>query len=114
MGYVSYQQDAERMGNLASVFPLIFFLVAALVCLTTMTRMVEDQRVEIGGLKALGYSRSAIALKYVGYGFLSSFFGGILGLALGVTIIPTIIFNAWKVLDVYKRQTRPWARPATR
>ncbi len=98
VGYVSYQQDAERMGNLASVFPLIFFLVAALVCLTTMTRMVEDQRVEIGGLKALGYSRSAIALKYVGYGFLSSFLGGILGLALGVTIIPTIIFNAWKVL----------------
>lgn len=98
VGYVSYQQDAERMGNLASVFPLIFFLVAALVCLTTMTRMVEDQRVEIGGLKALGYSRSAIALKYVGYGFLSSFFGGILGLAMGVTIIPTIIFNAWKVL----------------
>ena len=98
VGYVSYQQDAERMGNLASVFPLIFFLVAALVCLTTMTRMVEDQRVEIGGLKALGYSRSAIAMKYVGYGFLSSFFGGLLGLALGVTLIPTIIFNAWKVL----------------
>ena len=98
VGYVSYQQDAERMGNLASVFPLIFFLVAALVCLTTMTRMVEDQRVEIGGLKALGYSRSAIALKYVGYGFLSSFLGGMLGLAAGVTVIPTIIFNAWKVL----------------
>lgn len=98
VGYVSYQQDAERMGNLASVFPLIFFLVAALVCLTTMTRMVEDQRVEIGGLKALGYSRSAIALKYVGYGFLSSFLGGMLGLAVGVTVIPTIIFNAWKVL----------------
>ena len=98
VGYVSYQQDAERMGNLASVFPLIFFLVAALVCLTTMTRMVEDQRVEIGGLKALGYSRSAIALKYVGYGFLSSFLGGALGLAVGVTVIPTIIFNAWKVL----------------
>ena len=98
VGYVSYQQEAERMGNLASVSPLIFFLVAALVCLTTMTRMVEDQRVEIGGLKALGYSRSAIALKYVGYGFLSSFLGGALGLAVGVTVIPTIIFNAWKVL----------------
>ena len=70
MGYVSFQQDAERMGNLASVFPLIFFLVAALVCLTTMTRMVEEQRVQIGGLKALGYSRNAIAFKYVGYGFL--------------------------------------------
>ena len=61
MGYVSYQMDAERMGNLAQVFPLIFFLVAALVCLTTMTRMVEEQRVQIGSMKALGYSRGAIA-----------------------------------------------------
>ncbi len=98
MGYVSFQQDAERMGNLASVFPLIFFLVAALVCLTTMTRMVEEQRVQIGGLKALGYSRNAIAFKYVGYGFLSSFGGGVIGLGLGCTLIPTIIFNAWKVM----------------
>lgn len=97
-GYVSYQQDAERMGNLAQVFPLIFFLVAALVCLTTMTRMVEEQRVQIGGLKALGYSRLAISTKYVGYGFLSSFLGGLVGLAVGCTLIPTIIFNAWKVM----------------
>ncbi|HIR85130.1 MAG TPA: ABC transporter permease [Candidatus Galloscillospira excrementavium] len=97
-GYVSYQQDAERMGNLANVFPIIFFLVAALVCLTTMTRMVEEQRVQIGGLKALGYGRAAIALKYVGYGFLSSFGGGLVGLVVGCTLIPTIIFNAWKVM----------------
>lgn len=98
IGYVSYQQDAQRMGNLASVFPLIFFLVAALVCLTTMTRMVEEQRVQIGGLKALGYGRGAIALKYVGYGFLASFLGGVGGLALGCTLIPWVIFNAWKIL----------------
>ncbi|MBP3521186.1 MAG: ABC transporter permease [Oscillospiraceae bacterium] len=97
-GYVSYDQDAQRMGNLAQVFPLIFFLVAALVCLTTMTRMVEEQRVQIGGLKALGYSRGAIAKKYVGYGFLASFGGGIVGLLVGCTLIPTIIFNAWKVM----------------
>lgn len=97
-GYVSYQQDAQRMGNLAQVFPLIFFLVAALVCLTTMTRMVEEQRIQIGGLKALGYSRLTISKKYVGYGFLSSFFGGAVGLAVGCTLIPTIIFNAWKVM----------------
>lgn len=58
------------MGSLAAVFPLIFFLVAALVCLTTMTRMVEEQRITIGGMKALGYSKGAIAVKYVGYGFL--------------------------------------------
>ena len=97
-GYVSYGQDAQRMGNLASVFPLIFFLVAALVCLTTMTRMVEEQRIQIGGLKALGYGRAAIAWKYVGYGLLSSLFGGLTGLAVGCTLLPTIIFNAWKAM----------------
>ena len=75
-GYASYEMDADRMGSLAAVFPLIFFLVAALVCLTTMTRMVEEQRITIGGMKALGYSKGAIAVKYVGYGFLASAAGG--------------------------------------
>lgn len=98
VGYVSYQQDAERMGNLSAVFPLIFFLVAALVCLTTMTRMVEEQRVEIGGMKALGYGKWAISIKYVGYGLLASLSGGLAGLALGCTLIPLIIFNAWKIM----------------
>ncbi|MEG2989104.1 MAG: FtsX-like permease family protein [Oscillospiraceae bacterium] len=97
-GFVSYQSDAQRIGNLAAVFPIIFFLVAALVCLTTMTRMVEEQRVQIGGMKALGYSKQAIAFKYVGYGFTASLIGGLCGLALGLTIIPTIIFNAWRTL----------------
>ncbi|MEG2421083.1 MAG: FtsX-like permease family protein, partial [Oscillospiraceae bacterium] len=97
-GFVSYQNDAERIGNLASVFPIIFFLVAALVCLTTMTRMVEEQRVQIGGMKALGYSRGQIAFKYVGYGFSASLLGGIAGLAMGLTVIPTIIYNAWGTL----------------
>ncbi len=98
MGYISYSMDADRMGNLASVFPLIFFLVAALVCLTTMTRMVEEQRVTIGGMKALGYSKGAIAIKYVGYGFLASAVGAALGLALGLTLIPWIICNAWHII----------------
>ena len=97
-GYVSYSMDADRMGNLASVFPLIFFLVAALVCLTTMTRMVEEQRVTIGGLKALGYSKGAIAVKYVGYGFLASTVGALLGLAVGLTLLPWIICNAWNII----------------
>ena len=97
-GYVSYSMDADRMGNLASVFPLIFFLVAALVCLTTMTRMVEEERVTIGGLKALGYSRGAIAVKYVGYGFLASAIGSLLGLAVGLTLLPWIICNAWNII----------------
>ena len=104
-GYVSYSMDADRMGNLASVFPLIFFLVAALVCLTTMTRMVEEQRVTIGGLKALGYSKGAIAVKYVGYGFLASALGSLIGLAVGLTLLPWIICTAWGIIyatgDIY-------------
>ena len=98
IGFVSYQQDAERMGNLAAVFPMIFFLVAALVCLTTMTRMVEEQRVQIGSLKALGYSKAAIAKKYVGYGLLASLSGGLVGLAVGCTLIPWIIITAWRIM----------------
>ncbi len=98
MGYMSYSMDADRMGNLAGVFPLIFFLVAALVCLTTMTRMVEEQRVAIGGLKALGYSKGAIAIKYVGYGFLASAIGALIGLAVGLTLLPWIICNAWNII----------------
>ena len=98
IGFVSYQQDAERMGKLAAVFPMIFFLVAALVCLTTMTRMVEEQRVQIGLLKALGYSKAAIAKKYVGYGLLASLSGGVAGLVVGCTLIPWIIITAWRIM----------------
>lgn len=101
MGFVSYSMDADRMGNLASVFPLIFFLVAALVCLTTMTRMVEEQRVAIGGMKALGYSKGAIAIKYVGYGFLASAIGSLVGLAIGLTLLPWIICTAWKIIYAF-------------
>ena len=98
IGFVSYQQDAERMGNLATVFPLLFFLVAALVCLTTMTRMVEEQRSQIGCLKALGYSKGDIARKFVTYGLLASLSGGVVGLAVGCTVIPAIIIYAWQIL----------------
>ena len=97
-GYTGFGQDAERMGNLASVFPVIFFLVAALVCLTTMTRMVEEQRVQIGCLKALGYSRFAISKKYLGYGLLPSLIGGLAGLAVGYTLFPKMIFTAYQIM----------------
>ncbi len=100
-GYASFGMDADRMGNLATVFPLIFFLVAALVCLTTMTRMVEEQRTAIGGLKALGFSRGAIAVKYVGYGFLASAVGALIGLAVGLTLLPWIICTAWSILYAF-------------
>ena len=97
-GYTGFGQDADRMGNLASVFPLIFFLVAALVCLTTMTRMVEEQRIQIGSLKALGYSRFAISFKYLGYGLLPSLIGSVLGLAIGYTLFPSMIFTAYQIM----------------
>lgn len=97
-GYTGFGQDAERMANLASVFPMIFFLVAALVCLTTMTRMVEEQRVQIGSLKALGYSRLAISAKYIGYGLLPSFIGSVVGLAIGYTLFPKMIFTAYQIM----------------
>ncbi|MDY3014976.1 MAG: FtsX-like permease family protein [Evtepia sp.] len=98
VGYASYSMDADRMGSLATIFPLIFFLVAALVCLSTMTRMVEEQRTTIGGLKALGFSKRSIAVKYVGYGFIASAGGALVGLAVGLTLLPWIICRAWLIL----------------
>ena len=97
-GYTGFGQDADRMANLASVFPIIFFLVAALVCLTTMTRMVEEQRVQIGALKALGYSRLSISRKYIGYGLLPSLVGGVLGLVIGYILFPKMIFTAYQIM----------------
>lgn len=97
-GYTGFGQDADRMANLASVLPIIFFLVAALVCLTTMTRMVEEQRVQIGALKALGYSRLSISWKYIGYGLLPSLVGGVLGLVIGYILFPKMIFTAYQIM----------------
>lgn len=97
-GYTGYGQDAERMANLASVFPVIFFLVAALVCLTTMTRMVEEQRVQIGSLKAMGYSGLAISRKYLLYGLLPSLTGGMFGLVIGYILFPKMIFTAYQIM----------------
>ncbi len=97
-GFEGYGQDSERIGNLANIFPVIFFLVAALACLTTMTRMVEEQRTQIGSLKALGFSRLAISKKYIGYAFSASLIGGVLGLVLGCTLIPEVIANAFNIM----------------
>ena len=97
-GVVGYAQDAERVENLSSIFPIIFFVVAALACLTTMTRMVEEQRTQIGALKALGFSRLAISQKYIGYAFTASLVGGLLGLGVGATLIPAVIANAFQIM----------------
>ena len=99
MGIAGYGQDSQRISNLADVFPVIFFLVAALACLTTMTRMVEEQRTQIGSMKALGFSYVAISVKYIGYAFAASFIGGILGLQAG-KLIPLVIANAFNIMYV--------------
>ena len=97
---VAYDQDSERIGNIGNVFPVIFFLVAALVSLTTMTRMVEEERVQIGTLKALGYRKSSIAAKYVMYAFLATMLGGTIGTLIGQIIFPAVIMNAYKIAYV--------------
>lgn len=96
--YVDYKSNADSIGKLAKIFPVFFFLVAALVCLTTMTRMVDEQRINIGTLKALGYSKYKIVSKYIIYSFSASFLGSILGLAIGLTVFPTVIFNAYGIM----------------
>ena len=96
--YKDYESCADRMDGIAQVFPVFFFLVAALVCMTTMTRMVEEQRNEIGTLKALGYSRTQIAMKYIIYSLSACVVGCVLGCALGMWIFPYIIFYAWNTM----------------
>lgn len=95
LGYETYRQDSDRINNIGKAFPLIFFLVAALVSLTTMTRMVGENRIEIGIFKALGYSRGAIVSHYLVYALSASFTGCILGVAFGFRLFPPLIMNAY-------------------
>lgn len=96
--YSSYSSDSERVDNISKVFPVFFIIVAALVCLTTMTRMVDEKRIEIGTYKALGYSGAKIAMKYLTYAFWATVLGCTVGTAIGVKLFPKIIFNAYKML----------------
>lgn len=96
--YSGYGDNADRMKAIGEVFPLIFFLVAALISLTTMTRMVEEERTLIGTLKALGYSKKSIAAKYLGYAVLATLTGGIFGVMIGEKILPYIIIAAYKIM----------------
>ena len=98
VGYVSYMQDTDRVANLAQVFPIVFFIVAALISLTSMTRMVEEQRVQIGTLKALGYNKLQIASKYIIYAFLATVIGGIIGIAIGFNFLPKVIANIYAMV----------------
>ncbi|WP_066893262.1 FtsX-like permease family protein [Clostridium nigeriense] len=96
--YVDYKNNADSIDKLAKVFPVFFFLVAALVCLTTMTRMVDEQRINIGTLKGLGYSKYKIASKYIVYSFSASFLGSLFGLIIGYTVFPIVIFDAYGIM----------------
>ena len=97
-GYSSLEEDAGRVDNIAKVFPVFFLLVAALVCLTTMTRMIEEERTEIGTLKALGYSNGSIIMKYMTYGVIASILGSVVGMLIGFQLFPRIIMNGYGIM----------------
>ena len=97
-GAASYQADSERMDSIADVFPAMFFLVAALVALTTMTRMVENERIEIGTYKALGYGTGTIACKYLAYAAAASVTGAVIGIAALSQVLPYIVMRAYAII----------------
>ena len=99
--YTGYGENADRMRSIGEVFPVIFFLVAALISLTTMTRMVEEERTQIGTLKALGYGKAAIAAKYVMYAMLATLGGSIVGVLIGEKILPYIIIRAYGIMYMH-------------
>lgn len=100
VGYAGYASDSQKIANLSDIFPVFFFLVAALVCLTTMTRMVEEQRTQIGVLKALGYRKRAIASKYLMYAAIATIAGTVAGLLIGYVVFPTAIAHAYQIMYV--------------
>mgnify|MGYP005776058921 CR=1 FL=1 len=96
--YSDYGDNADRIRNIGEVFPVMFFLVAALISLTTMTRMVEEQRTQIGTMKALGYGKYDIASKYLNYAFLATVGGSIFGVLIGQKLLPYIIIQAYGIM----------------
>lgn len=97
-GYVGFIQDTESVANIGKVFPIVFFIVATLISLTSMTRMVEEQRTQIGTLKALGYYKVQIAAKYIIYATLACVLGGILGMGVGFVLLPKVIWMMYEML----------------
>ena len=104
LGYVVFESDSDIVAGVATIFPVFFLAVAALVCITTMTRMIDEERTQIGILKALGYSRRAIMGKYLGYSGSASFLGCLLGLVLGCFAFPTIIWYAYCIMYNFSPQ----------
>lgn len=100
IGLMTYKMTTQRMNAIAGLFPVFFILVAALVCLTTMTRMVTEQRSLIGAYKALGYSNLIVSFKYVSYAALASLSGALIGITLGMSFFPKAIFEAWSMMFI--------------
>src|SRR5699024_2885978 len=98
ISHVSFAMNVDKVEAIAKVFPVFFYLVAALVALTTMTRMVEEERTQIGSLRALGYKKSTIMFKYFFYSGLASVLGSIFGLIFGFLVLPSMIWNAFSPL----------------
>lgn len=108
IGYETYRQDSDRINNIGKSFPLIFFLVAALVSLTTMTRMVQEKRIEIGTFKAIGYSRAAIVSHYLIYALSASLIGSLIGVSIGFRLFPPLIMKAYGSLYAIPRALAPF------
>lgn len=102
-GYLTFENDVNIVDGVANAFPVFFALIAALVCVTTMTRMVNEERTQIGTLKAMGYSDGAIMLKYLLYSGSSALLGCVLGFFLGITAIPYIVWVAYTILYDYAK-----------
>lgn len=110
IGYSSLTEDAQRVDSIAEVFPVFFLLVAVLVCLTTLSRMVEERRTEIGTFKALGYSNAAITCKYCIYAGIAAVIGSIVGLICGLSTLPYIIVETYGILYTLPKTSLsiPW------
>ncbi len=96
--YASFKGDAEKIDAIAKVFPAFFLLIVALVTLTTMTRMIDEQRTQIGTYKALGYSVGRIMSKYLIYAFIAAIAGSVIGTVIGLQIFPSIIYDSYKIM----------------
>lgn len=97
-GFNSYSQDCDNIEKLGNVFPIVFFIIATLISLTTMTRMVEEERVQIGTLKALGYNKFQIMSKYIIYSLVASIIGGFLGAIFGLKFFPYVIITMYQMM----------------
>ena len=100
-GYASYVNDSDNMSKIANVFPVVFFVIAALISLTSMTRMVEEQRGLIGTFKALGYSTLSISMKYVIYATLATVIGAVIGMNIGFQLLPRIVISLYQMMYPY-------------